>query len=403
MEVKDLETRLLKACTGGMAALRMVLTLQPVGGDGDKVAPPTHEGGKYAIEKRVMNGKQDVQTVLLDSVQSQANRLEEALLSQVRAGQIKIPLLEVSIPNREVLTSLSVPHRVHDAIFRDCRYDGKRFRDSDIGKQISEARAWNATAMFRICPTALLFGTWDSQSQSGVNSAKYARALVSEIIGIDAVPGVRTSSRIDPLAIKALKDTIYKSASEQWTLEKNEAIEVKGKPQLYGGKDKSGKPASINHGNIPPTITEVEKGQAGGVTIREAKQTAVLSFAQLRKLKFPLDGTADSEVDVAGRAVLAALGVYALTLQIEEGYQLRSRCHLQPVKSPEFEWLGAMAGESEFVTITSDEAHGALNSLYEHAEKLGLSWEKEPLQLEPEPKLLRLIELSEKSTDSDED
>src|ERR1700682_392768 len=110
MNTTDLQTGLLKACAGGMSALRMVATFQPIGGNGDKVAPPTHEKGKYAFEERMMDG-QDVKTVLLDSVQSQANRFEEALLSRVRAGDIKIPLLEVEIPNHETLTSLTVPHR----------------------------------------------------------------------------------------------------------------------------------------------------------------------------------------------------------------------------------------------------------------------------------------------------
>lgn len=388
---EDLHSALLRACAGGMSALRMVLTLQPVGGTGDKVAPPTHEKGKYAFEKRAMDGRQDVPTVLLDSVQSQANRFEEALLSRVRAGEIQVPLLEVAIPHRDTLTSLSVPHRVHDAIFRDCTYQGKRFRESDLGKQISESRAWNATAMFRVCPTALLFGTWDSQSGSGVNGAKFARALVSEIIGIDVTPGVRTSSRIDPLGIKALKGTIYQSSAEQWTLDAPKG--GKSKSELYG---KSGSPAEINHGNIPPTITEVEKNEPGGVTLREARQTAALSFTQLRKLKFPLDGKTSSKIDIAGRAVLAALGVYALTLQIEEGYQLRSRCHLQPVKAPEFEWMGATANESEVTKTSAEDARQALLTLYQHAEDLGLQWEKEPLRLEPEAKLLKLIEMSDK-------
>ncbi|MCC6389916.1 MAG: type I-U CRISPR-associated protein Cas7, partial [Bryobacterales bacterium] len=84
MTSAELQTKLLKACAGGMSALRMIVTLQPVGGVGDKVAPPTHEKGRYAWEKRVMNGRQDVATVLLDSVQSQANRFEEALLGSVR-------------------------------------------------------------------------------------------------------------------------------------------------------------------------------------------------------------------------------------------------------------------------------------------------------------------------------
>ncbi|MGC2656362.1 MAG: type I-U CRISPR-associated RAMP protein Csb1/Cas7u [Bryobacteraceae bacterium] len=394
MKPETLQQYLSKACTGNMSALRMRVTLQPIGGNGDKVAPPTHEDGKYAFEKRAMEGRQDVPTVLLDSVQSQANRLEEALLSKIRAHEIQIPLLEVTIPNRDTLTALSVPHRVHDAIFRDCRYDGKRFRESALGKQVSEARAWNATAMFQVCPTALLFGTWDSQSESGVNSAKFARALVSEIVGVDITPGVKTSSRIDPLGIKALKGAIYKSASEQWTLDPPKS--EKEKPQLY---KKSGSPAEINHGNIPPSITDVENGQAGGVTLRDARQTAVLSFAQLRKLKFPVGGASTLAVDAAGRAVLAALGVYALTLQIEEGYQLRSRCQLQPVNAPEFEWLGPIASDSEITSISSQEAREALSALYQQAEKLGLSWHKEPIRLEPEPKLLKLVEMSDRSAE----
>jgi len=389
MTSAELQTKLLKACAGGMSALRMIVTLQPVGGVGDKVAPPTHEKGRYAWEKRVMNGRQDVATVLLDSVQSQANRFEEALLGSVRGGQIQLPLLEVGIPNHGTLTSLSVPHRVHDAIFRDCRYQGKRFRESELGKEMIAARMRNATAMYRVCPTALLFGTWDSQGESGVNSAKFARALVSEIIGIDAVPGVRTSSRIDPLGIKALKSTIYKSAAEQWTLEAPKGDKAK---TLYG---KDGSPSRINHGNIPPTITEVEKGEPGGVTFREARQTAVLSFAQLRKLRFPVGAKPSAEVDVAGRAVVAALGVYALTLQIEEGYQLRSRCHLQPVVQPAFEWLGSTAEERETAAITPAAAREAFGNLYNHAESLGLSWTKEPIALEPEPKLLKLVEMSD--------
>ena len=219
MNTNELCSQLLSACAGGMSALRAVVHLAPAGGDGDKVAPPTHEGGKYAFETRVVDGRADVKTVLLDSVQSQANRFEAVLLSAVRAGDITIPLLQVDIPGRETLTSLSVPHRVHDAIFRDSKYKGVRFRESEIGQQMVAARTWNATGMFQLCPTAILFGTWDSQSNAGVNGAKFARCLVSEIIGFDAVLGVKSSSRIDPLGIKAMPGTIYESKDEQWTLD----------------------------------------------------------------------------------------------------------------------------------------------------------------------------------------
>lgn len=393
MNTNELCEKLLSSCAGGMSALRSIVKLVPAGGDGDKVSPPTHEGGKYAFEERVVDGRSDVKTILLDSVQSQANRLEDALLTAVRAGDIRIPLLQMDIPGHQTITSLSAPHRVHDAIFRDCQYKGTRFRDSEIGKEMVEARAWNATGMFRLCPTALLFGTWDSQSGAGVNSAKFARALVSEIIGFDAVLGKRTSSRIDPLGIKAMPGAIYESKTEQWTLDASKAVKSKDKPQLFKSK---GTPAEINHGNIPPTISD------GGVTFREARQTAVLSFAQIRKLRFPVKGKESLDVNVAGRAVVAALGVLALALQLEEGYQLRSRCYLIPAAEPEFEWLGAIASDKTTCHIEVETAREAFNALYQRAKSAGLDWREEPITLTPEEKLVKLVQMSDQSTDVEE-
>ena len=67
---------LMAAVTGTAAAFRSVTKLQPVGGQGDKVFPATYSGGIYATERRPLNG-QVVDCVLIDSVQSQANRAEE--------------------------------------------------------------------------------------------------------------------------------------------------------------------------------------------------------------------------------------------------------------------------------------------------------------------------------------
>jgi CRISPR-associated protein Csb1 len=398
MNTNELCSQLLSACTGGMSALRTVVHLAPAGGDGDKVAPPTHEGGKYAFETRVVDGRADVKTVLLDSVQSQANRFEAVLLNAVRTGEITIPLLQVDIPGHETMTSLSVPHRVHDAIFRDSKYKGVRFRESEIGQQMVAARTWNATGMFQLCPTAILFGTWDSQSNAGVNSAKFARCLVSEIIGFDSVLGVKSSSRIDPLGIKAMPGTIYESKDEQWTLDASKAVQSKGKPQLYKSK---GTPSEINHGNIPPTLTNPETG-AGGVTFRDARQTAVLSFTQIRKLRFPVGGKENRDADIAGRAVIAALGILAIALQLEDGYQLRSRCQLIPTSQPEFEWLGATASEISKVKISAKTATEALHTLYARAKGTGLTWEEKPLTLEPEEKLVKLVAMSDQATEAEE-
>lgn len=78
------------AIKGSTAAFRVITDLFPVGGDGDKVFPPTYEGSVYADETRIINGQAE-KCVLLDSVQSQANRLELCLLEGHRSGELKFP------------------------------------------------------------------------------------------------------------------------------------------------------------------------------------------------------------------------------------------------------------------------------------------------------------------------
>ena len=254
-----------------------------------------------------------------------------------RCGRLPMPVFELKVGEHEI-TSLTAPHRIHDAILRDSLWNGQPFRESENGKRLISARVGKATAFFEFAPTVLLFGTWDSQGGGGVNSAKIARSLVSEIIAIDVVPGVRTSSRIDPLGIKAVQNVIAKTDDgSQWRF-----LDAPDK------KAKILKPSEINHGNVTPTISSVEKKEPGGVTFREAVQTTVLSLTQLRKLRFPnADGSISPDRDVAGRAVIAALGILAVLLQQEEGYQLRSRCHLVPSEASQFEAISRTEQERE--------------------------------------------------------
>lgn len=392
MTAHDLMQVLDRGCRGELTAIRSITRLQPAGGAGDKVFPPTYAGGTYAFETRILDG-QRVETVLLDSVQSQANRFEEVLLDAYRAGRLAIPVFEMRIGEHEV-TSLTVPHRVHDAILRDSLWDGKPFRESRNGKRVVSARAWNATAFFEFAPTVLLFGTWDSQSGGGVNTAKVARALVSEIIAIDAIRGVRTSSRIDPLGIKAVRDVVMKTDDgEIWHFVESAGDGKKGRK----AEGKLVRPSDINHSNIPPSITDPETG-AGGVTFREAIQTTVLSLTQIRKLRLPnSEGKTVAERDVAGRAVVAALGLYAVALCQAEGYQLRSRCQLVPVEQPQFELIGRTEKEREDFELNSEAAEAALKMAIAAAEKQGLKWQAGRIELKPRPDLVKLVEFSDRA------
>jgi CRISPR-associated protein Csb1 len=178
MTTESLLAALRNGCGGkDHSAVRVRTTLLPMAG---KVFPPTYQGGQYATEGERKNAQGDVEaaeSVLLDSVQSQANRMELALLNAINSGRLRLPIIRVKVEFSEGderydypnINSYTVPHRVSDAIIRDSvvidgKETGKHFWESTDGKEITEASIHNARAFFKYCPTALLFGTWDSHS-----------------------------------------------------------------------------------------------------------------------------------------------------------------------------------------------------------------------------------------------
>ncbi len=372
------------------AALRYRVRLQSAGGAGDKVFPPTYEGAKYAEENR-RAGDVIVPCIHLDSVQSQANRMELALLEATQESRIKLPLVMVdfSATNdpalREVgkISSLEAPHRLADAILRDsCAADGTKFRETPEGKVLDTASIASATGLFGINPNALLFGVWDSTGPKGGLGVKFQRAIVSELVAINAEKGVRTSSRIDPLGIMANSGVLYRDpASGGWTLESKGA---NGKSlEKYG---KEGRPSAANHGNVTPTIGE----NNGGITFAYALQTVVLSLPALRRLRFPVDGQSNSARDLAARTVLAALGLCSAVLCNSKGYDLRSRCLLVPESPGQWEILRGDGTISTF-DLSSSEACALFNEAVETAKSSGLPWREEPLVLKPSEGLAKLV------------
>lgn len=340
---------------GDAVAIRGTATLEPAGGPGDKIFPPTHAvddknkgpGAKYAFETRRIDG-QDVTCVLIDSVQSQANRMEEALQSLWSDKRIALPVVSVDFssvaPEVGRVTSLSAPHRIADALLRDSLLDGQLFRLSDIGRSFTDASTRNATALFKVCPTGLVFGLWDSTGPKGGLGAKFQRTLVSEIVGINAAKGSKTASRIDPLNIAKDAAVLYKAANgdEIWTANPDEAVKKDGEPIKVGSEKKAGKPSAVLHGNIAPSIDAV----GGGVTIDQAKHTVVLSLAAVRRLGFPAGAT-------EARTVLAALGLLAVFAAESRGHDLRSRCLLVPKKGSALK-LEAVGRDGEMTSLDLD-------------------------------------------------
>jgi CRISPR-associated protein Csb1 len=345
--------------------------------------------------------------VLLDSVQSQANRMELALQEALDEGKIKIPVLEVDFteygPTGDIeddekkgrlldavgkVSSLQVPHRLADAILRDSQIGGIDFRKSEKGKALNTVSLLNATSLFALCPTALVFGMWDSTGPKGGLGPKFERAMVSEVVGIGAaVGGLLRGVRRDPLEIRAAVK-VLKAADKSYSIADPNAKDVKGAVS----------PSAVNHSSVPFPKDREEKTENNlhaGVTIEYAEQTTTLSLICLRRLRFPIDGKASVEADSAARTVLAALGLCAATLAFESGMGLRSRCLLWPDGPMEWELLARPGDAPQKFSLTGGEAVALLNAAIDAAGKTALPWENAPITLKPSAQLLKLVRLSQ--------
>lgn len=373
------------ALRGEGSAFRFRARLQPAGGPGDKVFPPTYAEGqdgrkhetRYATEMRVVAGERKP-SVLLDSVASQANRMEQALLEARRRSEIPLPVISVdfaeSVPELGKLSSLETPHRVYDAILRDATLNGVAFRASEVGRKLTDASPADARAMFEYCPTALLFGGWDSTGPRGGMGHKFQRVLVSEVVAIGFETGTKVGSRIDPLQISAgVRVDIPKGDSDRWTVDAS-------------GKSKQ-RPSEVNHSNIAPTRDE----ESGGVTFEYALHTAVLSLPAVRRLRF---GGWDAAKSDAARLVLVALGLLAITLQRRAGYDFRSRCTLVPESPSSFELVSADGSTRAYALDVAD-AEALLKGAVDAARGVGVAFHDDEVLLAPMPKLVQLIRASQ--------
>lgn len=267
----------LSECISKHAAIRRRQRLQPAGGKGNKIFPPTYPGEgrnnpppRHVFERRRLDGR-EAWCALVDSVQSQANRLEESLLAVAhdKSSKLHIPHIVVdfscdNLPGINQITSLDAPHPVYDAIFRDSLLDGHPFMESNEGRGIAKANGKDASKLLTMSPTALLFGSWHSTGEGGGIGAKFARSVVSEIVAVDVpveemvgqrtgeievrTAGRRTGSRIDPLGVLR-KVEVFKGQNG-WDVTADGA----------GKSAKKVRPSEINHGNIAPSV------QALGIT-----------------------------------------------------------------------------------------------------------------------------------------
>jgi len=279
----------------GPAAVVLREHLMPVEGEDGVLFPPTFAAGDgfpggYNIDPPPTKDQpwQDQNVCLVDSVGSQANRIEpifkdppySSLVPQivVEAGEYKINLLDAG-------------HRAGDALVR-C---------SQLADQVNEAfRAverddYSQLAAF--APTSLVFGAWNSRGEKGAQS-KVPRLVSSTIRAFGVRPLTRGAVYIPPMDY-SMAEVFSKEDTEKAEGDKKNPLAKRGFVH---------NPASASHGGV------IAKG---GV-----RREATLSLAALQRIK----AGDDTEQTLKLRRYILGLSLVALTAEPDP--YLRQGCNL---------------------------------------------------------------------------
>ena len=379
---------LLDACSpGGASVLTSVTPLEPAAGPHASVAPAKFVSGSksvFAYERRFWNGEA-VTAVLIDSKQSQNNRLEAAVSAAIADEDpvlARTPRIELRFEDGQVYSDLDLPHRAFDGQIRAGTINGEPVTSVEEYRKLRDATVNHARPLLERSPMTLLLGGWDASRKS--HQGRYRSILVGEIIGIladqdggaEANQSKRGGARIDPLGARIQLDRAGRKAIAD--AQKDE-LSKKTYDNSIGKNEKEGL-ARLGIGGIPPSLE-----QLGGVTCQAIIRSHVLSFAALRALRFD---SPTPEGDVACRALLAALALNGLARSDAE-LLLRANCDLVET-GPAVVTLDRRYGQKEsFEPLSIDQAQELLSVAIDNAtQAANLTWDGSVLVVEGNPAIL---------------
>jgi CRISPR-associated protein Csb1 len=329
---------------GGGSCLVSTTELEPAGGPHSAVAPAKFKAdGKnasiYAYEKRYLNGQLRT-AVLIDSKQSQLNRMEAALQLAIEDGHptlSRLPRLTVTYQvdgRTEQYSDLTLPHRPFDGHLRAATLTGTPVTALAEYRAIRDCTPANARVLLESSPITLIHGGWDATRRS--RQGRWRSALVGEIIGFcadqetslrDGATSLRGGARVDPVAMQIrlrpeeLQEIVDRQADEM-SLKSDKIGNGSDGERIKNGRVST---SSVGLGGIPPVLN-----QLAGVACDRIIRTHVLSLAALRQMRFG----AGSRGDQACRALLAALALNGLARSDAE-LDLRANCDLVEAGRPQ--------------------------------------------------------------------
>jgi CRISPR-associated protein GSU0053/csb1, Dpsyc system len=291
----------------GPVAITAIDPLEPVLGPDGVVFPPTfappqksNEGPYYVIDD--VGGSK---VALLDSVGSQANRLEPLFKQEPYSALV--PKGTVRIGNR-VVDVLDAGHRAADAVVR---FSTQREAFSCAFRSLAETG--NAVPLAKLSPTSLLFGVWDSRG----TQVKLPRLLGATIRAHDVQPLTR--------------------AAQFFSVFEKEDVEDLGENQDFLSEQ---------------GLSDAPAGRTlGGVLVKGGiRREAVFNLVALRAL-----AGSDAAETLALRRYVLGLGLVAFTAPLE--LFLREGCLLVPSREePASRKIVSRQGERTDFQLSTGEA-----------------------------------------------
>lgn len=310
---------------GGPAALVIREHLMPVEGRDGVVFPATYAAGDgfpggYNIDGP-FNGQPDGENVcLIDSVGSQANRIEPVFAQQ--KYQDIVPQVVIKASEERQVNLLEAGHRAGDAIARCTELAG------DIKGAFQHVLNGDAKPLATIAPTSLVFGVWDSRD----TQAKLPRIVGSTIRAFNVRRLTRGAVYIPPLDYAALE--VF-SEDDKAKAEGNKKSPLAQRGFVHN-------PASGSHGGVIAT---------GGI-----RRDATLNLAALRLLK----AGSDDKATLTLRRYILGLSLVAFTHPSAFVGYLRQGCTL--VLDPD-----AKPAPREFSLVHPDGRRDPLNIPHDDA------------------------------------
>ncbi len=363
-----------------------LLAVEGVDGEEQIIYPPTYADIGYNID-RLADG---TRVALIDSVGSQANRLEPAfkggsghdlagLVPQIdivlrsedcgkceNCAKEKRKKTDVCMsPWKEKRSLFDLAHRAADAVVQS---------SPTLLPKIEEAfstlrKTGDASLLCTIAPTSLVFGCWDSRGGSGEKRPRLVRAIIR-------------AWDVDQLQSAAQFNSIWKALDEDQRAGLEKALPKGKKLSEKGFKD------------APAVKYKDGRRVLGGIVARGPIQRDVtINLVALR-------GLSGGQQTAALRKYLLALSILSGTADIE--LFLREGCHLRYADSADQWYAIPRRGASAPVDLVSNDAQTlARKYAEENYQPFQKAWEELKLGSEHEFDLKAATELLGKATDEE--